>query len=356
MVDWTSQVEIQRGTGMFPYCYLRRSSSYSTLLTVAYANVIFASFGLYIWEVFQTSDFEWSVVEGKRKLKLHMVCRKHSRVVGDLSQCNVPCVQIPFFIARYLIIFSITSLMASFTVKSPINCGALYAFICVAGNLSIICASITLMLRTIAVWERKLPIVATLGTLCLAHCALLFRSMFITSASYSSGGQTCVLTALSNTNRVFLSVTFWATLGFNLTLAVVHILGLMKTGEQLGFGDLLFREGVIYYLAAFTFNAVPAVPATVMTVVSATRIVTRLHDVDDDDDIYVHSATQLTTPRLPNPPPIRFQNKVARYPSRPEVHVTTDRIVMEDYDPSPSSLTDKAASLTGDDKSTFHAV
>lgn len=62
---------------------------------------------------------------------------------------------------------------------------------------------------------------------------------------------------------------------------------------------------------------------------------TQLHDVDDDD-IYVHSATQLTTPRLPNPPAIRFQSKVPRFPSRPEVHVTTDQIVMEDYEYVPS--------------------
>lgn len=54
-----------------------------------------------------------------------------------------------------------------------------------------------------------------------------------------------------------------AALGFNLTLAVVHVLGLMRTGEQLGVGDLLFREGVVYYLAAFTFNAVPAVSISV---------------------------------------------------------------------------------------------
>ncbi|KAI1792883.1 hypothetical protein LXA43DRAFT_1060251 [Ganoderma leucocontextum] len=321
MVDWKSQVELQRET-------------------VAYANVIFASFGLYVWEVFQTSDFEWAVLERKRKLKWEML--------------NIT--PVPFFISRYLLVVAISALMASFAVKSPINCGALYTFVCVAGNLSVICASITLMLRTIAVWDRKLPVVAALGTLCLAHCALLIRGMFITSSSYDLQSQACILSALSNTNRVFLSAAFWA-----------------RPGEQLGFGDLLFREGVIYYLAAFTFNAVPAVfsilnlnmimnlistvPATVMTVVAATRVVTRLHDVDDDDDdVYVHSATQLASPRLPNPPPIRFQNKVARYPSRPEVHVTTDRIVMEDYDPSPSSLTDKAASLTGDDKSTFNAV
>ena len=57
---------------------------------------------------------------------------------------------------------------------------------------------------------------------------------------------------------------------------------------------------------------------------------TRLPDLDDDD-IYVHSATQLTTPRAPNATYRFNQNKSARYPPRPEVHVTTDQIVMEDF-------------------------
>ena len=57
---------------------------------------------------------------------------------------------------------------------------------------------------------------------------------------------------------------------------------------------------------------------------------THLPDPDDDDDIYVHSATQLASPRVPASAALRFQN--SRYPPRPEVHVTTDHIVMEDFE------------------------
>ncbi|TBU48466.1 hypothetical protein BD309DRAFT_1015556 [Dichomitus squalens] len=336
MVDWTSQQELTRDGA-------------------ANINVVFASFGLYIWEVFQTSDFEWSILQGKRKVKW---------------QWGMRC--LPFFIARYILVLSIASLMASFTVKHAINCHSLYIFICVAGNLSIICASVVLMLRTIAVWERKLPIVVALGTLCLAHTALLVRGMLTVSAQYDAVQQMCVATALSHTNRVFLGVTFWSTLGFNLVITVLHVAGLMKSDEGSSVWELLFREGVVYYLIAFTFNALPAifsivnlnttmdlittVPVTVMTVISATRTVTRLPDMDDDD-IYVHSATQLASPRVPNAAYRFTQNKTVRYPARPEVHVTTDQIVMEDFAASPTSaMTDKPQSLTGDDKSSFNAV
>ena len=61
---------------------------------------------------------------------------------------------------------------------------------------------------------------------------------------------------------------------------------------------------------------------------AACRTVTHLPDLEDeDDDIYVHSSKQLAAPRLPTTA-LRFQN--SRYPPRPEVHVTTDHIVMED--------------------------
>ena len=65
---------------------------------------------------------------------------------------------------------------------------------------------------------------------------------------------------------------------------------------------------------------------------------TSLPDLDDDDDIYVHSATQLTAPRLPASAALRFSTKNnTRYPPRPEVHVTTDQIVMEDFECVPLS-------------------
>ena len=75
---------------------------------------------------------------------------------------------------------------------------------------------------------------------------------------------------------------------------------------------------------------------------------TSLPDLDDDDDIYVHSATQLTAPRLPASAALRFSTKNnTRYPPRPEVHVTTDQIVMEDFECVPFPLISIAPPISG---------
>ncbi|PSR73661.1 hypothetical protein PHLCEN_2v10580 [Hermanssonia centrifuga] len=48
MVDWTSPTEITGEADVF-------------------GKLIFSLFGLYVWEIFQTSDFDWSIITGKRK-------------------------------------------------------------------------------------------------------------------------------------------------------------------------------------------------------------------------------------------------------------------------------------------------
>ncbi|KAI0829483.1 hypothetical protein BC628DRAFT_1315197 [Trametes gibbosa] len=307
---------------------------------VGYVNVTFAFFGLYIWEVFQTSDFEWSVITGRRKIRWHWV--------------------IFLFLCRYCLICSVVALMVSFGAMGPINCQAFYTFIAWAGNMSLMCASTTLMFRTIAVWERKLAIMIPLSVLCLGLWALLWRGMFIMTVQYDVTSMVCVV---MTTKRVFLSVTFWATMGYNLVLTIVHIIGLMQRDHGASFWEMLFEDGLIFYLIAFSVNAIPAVLSVlnlncafhvyileislsllliflaVMNVaMSACRTVTRLSEVGDDDDLYVHNATQIISPRPPPPTAIRLQTtKNTRFPPRPEVHVTTDHIVMEDFECVPSS-------------------
>lgn len=73
---------------------------------------------------------------------------------------------------------------------------------------------------------------------------------------------------------------------------------------------------------------------------AACRTVTRLSEVGEEDDLYVHSATQISVVRPPPQAALRLQTmKSARFPPRPEVHVTTDHIVVEDYECVPSSRT-----------------
>ena len=63
---------------------------------------------------------------------------------------------------------------------------------------------------------------------------------------------------------------------------------------------------------------------------AACRTVTHLKEIGENDDVYVHSSTQLTVPR---PPGANGAFRVSsRYPPRPEVHVTTDHIVMQDFE------------------------
>ena len=77
---------------------------------------------------------------------------------------------------------------------------------------------------------------------------------------------------------------------------------------------------------------------------AACRTVTHLKEIGENDDVYVHSSTQLTVPR---PPGANGAFRVSsRYPPRPEVHVTTDHIVMEDFECVLSSSLVIGANLT----------
>ncbi|EIW62081.1 uncharacterized protein TRAVEDRAFT_57188 [Trametes versicolor FP-101664 SS1] len=315
MVNWTSPEELAKDR-------------------VGYVNVTFAFFGLYVWEVFQTSDFEWAVLTRRRKIRWHWVMF--------------------LFLCRYCLILSVSGLMASFSVmKGPINCQALYTFIAWAGNMSLMCASTVLAFRTVAVWERKLAVAIPLGVLGLGLWALLWRGMFIMTAEYDATSLSCVVTT---TKRTFLSITFWATMGYNLVLTVVHTIGLMQRDHGASLWEMLFEDGLLCYIVAFAANVLPAVlsilnlnpvinvisavPAAAMTAMAACRTVTRLSEVGEEDDLYVHSATQISVVRPPPQAALRLQTmKRARFPPRPEVHVTTDHIVVEDYECVPSSRT-----------------
>ncbi|KAI0952431.1 hypothetical protein AcV7_008238 [Taiwanofungus camphoratus] len=137
-----------------------------------------------------------------------------------------------------------------------INCQALYTFNSWAGNMAILCASTSLMLRTIAIWERQLKIAIPLMILCLAHWALLWRGMFVVNASYSPTSSSCVVTS---TDHVFLNITFFMTMGFDLIILLFTMLALIPLRRDSGLWNLLFQDGLVYFIIAFFCNALPAI-------------------------------------------------------------------------------------------------
>lgn len=310
MPDWSSVAEITKDSEVF-------------------IRLIFALFGLYCWELFSTCTFEWSLIQKKRQFKWPLIF---------------------FFLCRYCILWALIGLIISFSVESEVNCNALYTFNSFCGNMAILAASTTLMLRTIALWERSLKVVIPVGILCLGHWGLLWYGMFIVSATWDPQAGAC---AVDKTNHIFLSINLLYTMAFDLTVLVLTMTSLFRSEGRSGLWKMLFKDGLVYFLVTAGANTLPAilnllnlntsmnviatVPAATVASIAACRAVIRLQDYAKKDP-YVHSASLIANE-------VRLSRygasvKAPRYNiTRPEIHVTTDQIVMEDMSPvSPTAV------------------
>ncbi|TCD71332.1 hypothetical protein EIP91_011103 [Steccherinum ochraceum] len=301
-------------------------------------KLICSLFGLYVWELFQTCGFEWSLVVGRRRFTWPLVRRSiHYSSSVILTQYAL---QIFYFLCRYCIFFALIGLLISLSVTTPINCSALYTFNSWTGNMAILSASTSLMIRTFALWERQLKIVIPLGILCLAHWAILWRGMFIVHATYDDELQACVV---NSTNHIFLNVSFFTTMGFDFTILCFTIAALaFRHKARSDLWHLLFRDGLVYFVITFMCNALPAVfnvinlnavmnviatiPAATISSIAACRLVVRLQDFNRNGDIFISSGS--------------YSNQSPRAPIRPEVCITTDHFVLNDIGPiSPGTAT-----------------
>ncbi|KAL1727190.1 hypothetical protein EV714DRAFT_286661 [Schizophyllum commune] len=196
-------------------------------------KLIFTFFGLNLWEIFVTCDFEWSLITRRRKFRWPLV--------------------LFFFLSRYCIILSFIGLIVSMSVRTE----ALYTFNSWAGNMTLLSSSTSLMLRTIALWERKLLVVVLLGILCVAHWAVLWRGMFIVESTWNAEISACYVT---QTNPGLLNVTFFYTIAFDFTVLIFTTVALTyKHSARTDLWKLLFQDGLVYFLLTFSSNCIPAV-------------------------------------------------------------------------------------------------
>ncbi|CCM02831.1 uncharacterized protein FIBRA_04943 [Fibroporia radiculosa] len=323
MVDWSSPAEI----------------AYDSTV---YTRLMFVLFGVYIWEIVVTFGFEWSLITGKRRFTWPLSASAYSNAPTHADHLFAP---VFYFLCRYCLLGALVGLIVSLTVTTVVNCQSLYTFNSWAGNMAIVCASTCLMLRTIAIWERKLKVVIPLCIFSLAHWVVLWRGAFTLTAVYSTQEQACVLTS---NNHVYLNVEFLITMAFDFVTLVFTLVALIPKKSRSDLWTLLFRDGLVYFIVAFCFNALPAilnilnlnvmmnviaaVPAAVISAMAACRAVVRLHEYRSGG-VYVDSSA-MGQGSSSNGPGAR-RPTVARRRSlafaRPEVLVTTDQFVMQDF-------------------------
>ncbi|EJD53921.1 hypothetical protein AURDEDRAFT_52417 [Auricularia subglabra TFB-10046 SS5] len=263
MVNWSSPEEIARAAD-------------------AFSKLIFILFGVYTWELLTTMRVEIGLLNGTRKLQWPLIF---------------------YFLLRYSLFFALTGLIIALSVKSEIDCQALYTFVQWAGNTSIATASTCLMLRTIAVWERKLYMALPLIALSLGQWAILLHSVVSVRASWIPEMNTCVVVGNS---PVMLNIVFFYTMSFDFIILCATCVGLLLSSSRSSLWNRIFNDGIIYFFVTFSANLVPAVlnilnlnpvmnvisavPAAVVATIAATRAVRRLQE-SGSSTVYVHAAS-----------------------------------------------------------------
>lgn len=94
-------------------------------------------------------------------------------------------------------------------------------------------------------------------------------------------------------------------MSFDFIILCTTSIGLLLSSSRSSLGQLLFRDGIVYFVVTFSANLVPAVlnlldlnpvmnvitavPAATVSTIAATRLVVRLHE--SARTVYVHSAS-----------------------------------------------------------------
>ncbi|CAL1708774.1 unnamed protein product [Somion occarium] len=235
----------------------------------AFVKLVHAFVGLYFWEFIISIDFDLSFISGKRKFRWPMAF---------------------YFLNRYFMLATFICLLYSLDVPPTleISCRPLYIFMQLGGNMSAGFASINLALRTMAIWNQSKYIVIPLVVLILGHWSLILQGGNLNAVWVA--GQGCVIE--STGNKIF-AAQFIYTMCFDLIVLVLagwRLAG--PNGSQSRIGNLLFRDGLAYFVLALIGNIVVSVfeilnlnpvmnvmfnvPSIMIATIAATRAVRNL--------------------------------------------------------------------------------
>ncbi|KAG2339920.1 hypothetical protein BDR05DRAFT_977589 [Suillus weaverae] len=199
---------------------------------VAFAKAVYVLFGIYIWEICMTGRFELSIFLGRRKLAWPLV--------------------LFFFLCRSVHIHFCE------LVETSLDRLKLIRYSQIAGNLTILSASTSLMIRTMALWEWKRRAVLSMLALSFGQCAILIRTIMTVQASWDHQAGACVVV---RTDHILLNLNYAYTISFDFVILVMTLFVLRKRFRHEDLSGLLCRDGLVYFLITSTCNAVPAVLA-----------------------------------------------------------------------------------------------
>ncbi|KDQ09299.1 hypothetical protein BOTBODRAFT_69257, partial [Botryobasidium botryosum FD-172 SS1] len=149
-----------------------------------------ATLGVWIWEMFITSWFDWAILTGRKKWKWPMAL---------------------YFTARYGLLLCYILTILDLNTRVKVNCQALIVIIQLVAGIATAAASGMLMLRTFAIWDRSRYIEMPLAIIWLGQLAMWCHSTVSTTNVWSDSPPGCVVTLV----RPFFSANYIYTMIFD---------------------------------------------------------------------------------------------------------------------------------------------
>ncbi|KAI0062711.1 hypothetical protein BV25DRAFT_600558 [Artomyces pyxidatus] len=206
------------------------ASNYASLVKLTH---VFG--GIYIWEFYTHLDFDWSIVSGKRPYRWTFWLYLNCRLSGILA---------------------LITMFAGFDVTHKINCQAWVTFAFSLGYSAFACASALIVLRIMAIWERRRPIVALAVAVWIINIAFIIRSIIVTRGAWNAEGHFCEVlnTSMSKENIIVTTMT-------DIILLLLMFFGLLRWrsvsgGLVGGIWRLLYTQG-IWWIVIVTVSEIP---------------------------------------------------------------------------------------------------
>ncbi|KAI0281013.1 hypothetical protein BGY98DRAFT_270657 [Russula aff. rugulosa BPL654] len=239
--------------------------------------------GIYIWEYLKNLDYEWSVVQGHQRYRWTIWIYSFSRLSG-------------------LMVVILT--MADFIITSKINCQAYITagwFIGALGAYGL--ASILIILRIFAIWNKNKVIMAISATIWLANAGFQFSGVVRVRSVWMPAARACL-----TTNPQLVRDLSIGTLATDVSLLLIMLVGLIRLRHRdrtfVDFEYVLWKQGIMWLIIATiaevpqavfqflnandTFKTLFTIPSLLIMVFAATQTYRDL-------TFYGSTTTKMTT-------------------------------------------------------------
>ncbi|KAH9985881.1 hypothetical protein BJV74DRAFT_952040 [Russula compacta] len=193
--------------------------------------------GLFVWEFVTTLDYEWIIFRGRRPYRWTLWM---------------------YTITRVATLLAMVCLIIEFDASIPATCQVFITFHLFLSNLAFATASLLIVLRIIAIWNREMLVVAISIGVWVINVGFLIQGVVRPRSAWLPAQGTCATLNVQSCKPTIVSVAVT-----DFILLLIMLLGLLRLrlhgGTLLGLGRILWNQGIVWLLLATVAEVPPAV-------------------------------------------------------------------------------------------------